>query len=255
MGSHFLLQGIFTAPGSNSCTFHWQVHFYQWTTREACCPIINNYKSRGNKWNNSFSYTGQQAAQACASVAREAMRWALALVCYLMVASRTQGTQEGPSGLTELRRGVPEHWWSYTRGTESWEGQKHWRRILKRSAEESLQIIDWTLIFMFIFLIFIYLFIFWSSCLDETPETEQRITLKQRPLNTQNSNRARAYTRHESSEGNHPHRGDRGDFRLKAPLNYLKKAEKPSSKGSVWFQLTNCVSGQRSILLKEYNNI
>ena len=106
-------------------------------------------------------------------------------------------------------------------------------------------------------LFFFCLFFFWSSCLDETPEMEQRITLKKRPLNTQNSNRARAYTRHrrESSEGNHPHRGDRVDFRLQAALTYLKKAEKQSSKGSFWFQPTNCVSGQRSILLKEYNNI
>ena len=255
MGSHFLLQGIFPAQGSNSCTFHWQVDFYQWTTREACCPIINNYKNRGNKWNNSFSYTGQQAAQACASMAREASE--VSACSGLLHGGGFQDTRD--TGRTQWSHWIEERSSGTLMKLHLWDRILGRTEALKENPREICRGIPsdhWLNRDLHVYFFYFYFF-FWSSCLDETPETEQRITLKQRPLNTQNSNRARAYTRHrrESSEGNHPHRGDRVDFRLQAALTYLKKAEKQSSKGSVWFQPTNCVSGQRSILLKEYNNI
>ena len=157
MGSHFLLQGIFPTQGLNSCLFHQQVDFYHWTTREAHCPIINNYKNRRNIWNQLFfQILDNRQHRPVTLWPGKPMRQALALDCYLDTSFQCTRHRQNP--VVSLSWG--KEFWDTNeatfvgqnpgeeRGTEG-EISRDLQRSPFRSMTES-----------------------WSSCLDETPETK-----------------------------------------------------------------------------------
>ena len=157
MGSHFLLQGIFPTQRLNSCLFHRQVDFYHWTTREAHCPIINNYKNRRNIWNQLFfQILDNRQHRPVTLWPGKPMRRALALDCYLDTSF--QDTRHRQNPVVSLSWG--KEFWDTNkatfvgqnpgeeRGTEG-EISRHLQRSPFRLMTES-----------------------WSSCLDETPETK-----------------------------------------------------------------------------------